>query len=172
MTQKLKDLKHELQFTMTKGGTLTEEEKAVLNMTESELFERGATLMNDIMMNSKKMSYERSVFSTDLSKSDRLTTVSASGTGMQKEPMRPKVSKGVPLVVVSGGVQRAGGNVPGVAKVEPSRMERVDMDTSSGEELEVLNKKYQPKSTSSSSRSERTESESSFPVIGKSGKPK
>ena len=66
MTQKLKDLKHELQFTMAKGGTLTEEEKAVLNMTESELLERGATLMNDIMMNSKKMSYERSVFSTDL----------------------------------------------------------------------------------------------------------
>ena len=128
--------------------------------------------MNDIMMNSKKMSYERSVFSTDLSKSDRLTTVSASGTGMQREPMRPKISKGVPPVVVSGGVQRAGGSVPSVAKVELSKMERVDMDTSSGEELEVLNQRHQPKSTSSGSRSERTDSESSFTVIGKSGKPK
>ena len=107
--------------------------------------------MNDIMMNSKKMSYERSVFSTDLSKSDRLTTVSASGTGMQREPMRQKISKGVPPVVVSGGVQRAGGSVPSVAKVEPSKVERVDMDTSSGEELEVLDRMCQPKSTSSSS---------------------
>ena len=99
MTQKLKDLKHELQFTQTKGGTLTEEEKAVLNMTESELFERGATLMNEIMMNSKKMNYDRGVFSKDLTKSERLTAVSASGTGMQKEPGRPKASKGMPAVV-------------------------------------------------------------------------
>ena len=127
--------------------------------------------MNDIMMNSKKMSYERSVFSTDLSKSDRLTTVSASGTGTQREPMRPKMSKGVPPVVVSGGVQRAGGSVSSVAKVEPSKVERVDMDTSSGEELEVLNERRRPKSTSLSSRSERTDSESSFTVVGKSGKP-
>ena len=36
------------------------------------------------------------------------------------------------------------------------------MDTSSGEELEVLNKRHQPKSTSLSSRSERTDSESSL----------
>ena len=118
------------------------------------------------------MSYERSVFATDLSKSDRLTTVSASGTGMQREPTRQKIAKGAPPVVVSGGVQRAGGSVSSVARVEPSKVERVDMDTSSGEELEVLNKRHQPKSTSLSSRSERTDSESSFTVIGKSGKPK
>jgi hypothetical protein len=151
---------------------LTEEEKAVLNMTESELFERGATLTNDIMMNAKRMSYERSVFSNDLVKSDRLTSVSASGTGMQREPGRPRAAKGVPPVVVSGGVQRASGRVPVVAKVDPSH--KVDIDSSSGDDLEVPNPSLQAKakSTSSSSRSERTDSESSFTVVGKGGKPK
>ena len=84
MTQKLRDLKHELSFQAKKGGQLTPEERAVLDMGENELFERGATLMNEILLNKQKAAYQAAEFAKDIVGSARLVGVTNTGVGQQR----------------------------------------------------------------------------------------